>query len=292
MSSRLQIWWKAIRPKTLLISIAPVLVATALSFHLQGEILWHISLLALLCALGIQIATNLFNDAIDFKKGTDHAGRIGPQRAAQQGWLTPKAIFTAAICMLLVTIAVAIPLVLKGGRPILLVGLTSLLLTYLYTGGPLPLSYTGISEIFVLVFFGWIAVLGVVFLQTSMWPLEAWIAGTEIGLFACGLQGINNLRDIEGDTRTDKKTFAVRFGIRASRTSISIFFLLPFILNFFWWQKGNIAAALWPLISLPFIFILIFKLWKTDPSPIYNQFLWQGARLQFLFALLLAGGLL
>lgn len=292
MSSQLQIWGKAIRPKTLPASIAPVLVATSLSQHLRGEILWHISLLALLCALGIQIATNLFNDAIDFTKGNDNADRIGPQRAAQQGWLTPKNLFTAAVCVIFATIGLAIPLVLKGGLPILLIGLVSLLLTYLYTGGPFPLSYTGVSEIFVLIFFGWTAVLGVVFLQTATWPVEGWIAGTEIGLFACGLQGINNLRDIEADTRSGKKTFSVRFGIRAARVAISIFFLLPYFLNCFWWQNGDIVATLLPLVSLPIPCILISKLWKTEPSPIYNRFLWLGARLQFLFALLLAGGLL
>lgn len=280
------------RPKTWTASIAPVLVATALSWHLRGEILWHISFLAMFCALGIQIATNLLNDALDFLKGNDNADRIGPKRAAQQGWLTPKALFTAAVFVILATIAMAIPLVLKGGLPILIIGGVSLLMTYLYTGGPLPLSTTGVSEIFVLVFFGWCAVLGVVFLQTLTWPIEGWIAGTEIGLFACGLQGINNLRDIEADIRVHKKTFPVRFGIRAARVAISIFFLLPYVFNCFWWHSGDVAAFLLPFFGLPITFVLISKLWKTNPSPIYNRFLWFGALLQILFALLLTGGFL
>lgn len=279
------------RPKTWTASIAPVLVATALSRHLRGEILWHISFLAMFCALGIQIATNLLNDALDFLKGNDNADRIGPKRAAQQGWLTPKALFTAAVFVILATIALAIPLVLKGGLPILLIGGVSLLMAYLYTGGPLPLSNTGVSEIFVLVFFGWCAVLGVVFLQTLTWPIEGWIAGTEIGLFACGLQGINNLRDIEADTRVHKKTFPVRFGLAAARIEIGLFLLLPYVFNFYWMKAGKTSAALLPLISLPFTLFVLKQLRGRKPSPLHNRILWSVARTQLFFALLLSGGL-
>lgn len=292
MGSTLKIWWHVIRPKTLTAAIAPVLVSTALSFSLQENIQWRLSLLAMLCSLGIQITTNLFNDVIDFLKGSDGPERIGPARAAQKGLLSSKQIFSAAFLMILITTLLAIPLVQAGGWPIFILGVTSLFLTYFYTGGPFPLSYTGISEIFVLFFFGVVAVMGVVFLQTGGWPIAALIAGLEIGFFACGFQGINNLRDITADTQANKKTFAVRFGIKAARFEMTLFFLLPYFLNGYWMADSNVIATFLPAASLPITLHLIIKLWKTEPSPLYNRFLWLGAQIQLFFALLLSGGFL
>ena len=141
--SKVTAWIQAFRPKTLTAAVVPVVVGSAVAFAQTGALNKSISLLALFGALFIQIATNLFNDALDFKKGADTEERLGPQRATQMGWMTYKQVIIAGCVFLVLALACGIPLVFRGGEAIIIIGMVSMLMAYAYTGGPLPLAYLG-----------------------------------------------------------------------------------------------------------------------------------------------------
>ena len=193
-------------------AIAPVTVGTVLGAQLAGA--WRIDLavFALLSCLALQIATNLFNDAIDHEKGADTEKRLGPRRVTASGDLSSRQVMWAALVVLGVSCLCALPLWLDRGWPIIAIGIPSLYLCYGYTGGPVPLAYRGLGDLFVLVFFGWVAVIGSCFLQTGRFDPEAVLLGTQIGLLSVALIAINNLRDHEEDAETGKRTLTVRFG--------------------------------------------------------------------------------
>ena len=282
----------AARPKTLTAALVPILAGTALTKCLGFSVQIWISGLALLASFFIQIGTNFVNDAIDFKKGADTEARIGPQRVTQSGIFSYRTVMSmAGICFFLALLC-GIPLVIHGGLPILLIGLLSLFFGYAYTGGPFPLAYLGLGDIFVVLFFGLIAVGGLVFLQIGEWLDESLMLGLQIGLHATVLICINNLRDIEGDVLVGKKTLAVRFGKSFARTEIATLCFLPFLLNIFWLNRGIYLAAALPFLVLPLAARLCFLIFKTEPGPIYNQFLAKAAGLHLLFGILLSLGFL
>ena len=281
----------AIRPKTLTAAIVPIMVAASLVYMQQHKLQWWVVVCALLSAIFIQIATNFFNDAIDFKKGADTDQRIGPQRVTQSGLMSSKAVFWWAIGFCLLALMFGVPLVYKGGWVIVGIGLISLFLAYGYTGGPYPLAYKGLDDFFVIIFFGLIAVGGVYYLLVETWNLDALIAGLQCGLLATVLIAINNLRDIEQDKLVDKKTLPVRFGATFAKVEILLLIISTYLLNLYWWSVYNLIwVSILPLITLPLAFFLIFKLLKTKPSKIYNKFLALSALLQILFCFLLSLG--
>jgi 1,4-dihydroxy-2-naphthoate octaprenyltransferase len=287
----MKVWIEAARPKTLIAAVAPILVGTSLAAAQGHALRWHLSVFALLSALFIQIATNLFNDAIDFKKGTDNEERVGPRRITQSGLLSPKAVMAGAFVACAIAALFAIPLLLQGGAVILGIGLVSLFFAYAYTGGPFPLAYLGLGEIFVILFFGFTAVMGVYFLQTDQFDRVAALAGLQIGLLATVLLAINNLRDVEGDRKTQKNTLAVRFGQSFGRWEIAFLCFAPFVLGFAWFEFGHRWAALLPLVCLPRAILVTRGVFKNSPGPVYNAFLGQGAQLQLAFGVLMSIGL-
>lgn len=284
-------WFLASRPKTLTASLVPVLTGTALAFHKIGGVQWIFSLYALLVALFIQIGTNLVNDALDFKKGADNKDRLGPKRVTQSGLLSMKAVMRGGILCFAVSMLFAIPLIFKGGIPLLCILLLSLLCGYLYTGGPYPLAYHGLGDFFVLVFFGFVATGAVDYIQTGSVGLTTLLAGGQVGLLSCVMIAINNLRDIKSDLSAGKLTLAARFGIRFGRLEITLLILLPFALNLLWLLAGSPQTAVYPLFLFPTALFLIRNIWNHDPSPVYNYFLGLAALLHFLFGLLLSLGL-
>lgn len=283
----LKSWFLATRPRTLLVSLPPILAACGLAARNTGHLNWTLALCAFFCILGIQIATNLFNDALDFKKGTDGEGRMGPKRMTQEGALSFKQVMLSGCLSLGVALIFAIPLIRAGGWPLAVVFALSAACAYLYTGGPWPLSYTGVSDFFVLLFFGWVATGAVYYLFAASLDFSPLLAGTQIGLLATVPHAINNLRDFATDARANKKTLAVRFGIRFARNEITWLSLTPFLLGLLWLEKGDFLAAALPIIALPPILSNLFSVWQTDPSPAYNQFLAKSALCQLLFGCLL-----
>ena len=162
--SPLAAWWLATRPRTLVAGLVPVAVGSGLAIR-DGVFAPLAAAAALVGALLIQIGTNLVNDYFDFKRGADTADRLGPPRATQQGWLTPRAVFTGAMVCFALAFCVGLYLVWLAGWPLVVIGLSSLAAGYLYTGGPYPLAYNGLGDVFVLVFFGFVAVGGTYYVQ-------------------------------------------------------------------------------------------------------------------------------
>jgi 1,4-dihydroxy-2-naphthoate octaprenyltransferase len=292
----MQSWILATRPKTLTASLVPILVASALAKSMGQVHGWWISACALCCAFFIQIATNLFNDAIDFKKGADTEKRIGPQRVTQSGLLSPRQVMAAAYFCLGVAALSGIPLVLTGGWPIVGLGLVCLFLAYGYTGGPFPLAYRGLGDLFVLLFFGLAAVGGVYFLQTGRIDADSWVASIQIGLLATVLIAINNLRDREGDRLVGKRTLAVRLGVKLARWEIVLLCFLPFLLNLYWLRWNWLWVTLLPLLSLPLAWkicgAILSKPVDAAPGTEYNRYLAQAAGLHLVFGVLWSLGCL
>jgi 1,4-dihydroxy-2-naphthoate octaprenyltransferase len=278
----------ACRPKTLSAAVVPVLVGAAVTHFLGYRVDAGIAWCALLSASLIQIGTNLFNDALDFEKGADSHTRLGPQRATHMGWFTPRQVkWAASWCYLLATLA-GIPLVLRGGWPIVLVGLASLLSGYLYTGGPQPLAYVGLGDIFVMIFFGLVAVMGTVYLLSGHWLTAALVAGLQVGALATVLIAINNFRDMISDRASGKKTLPARFGPWFARGEIAFMFLLAFGLLFYWPQRHPAYLLLFlPSVSLAIIVVL--GAWFSEPSEKMNRLLHFAALAQMTFGLALAG---
>ncbi len=283
---------QAVRPKTLSAAVVPVLVATALvkAFHF-GVRPW-ISVVAVLSAVLIQIGTNFVNDALDFEKGADGEGRLGPMRATHQGWLTKQQVMMAAFGCFAGALLLGVPLVVEGGWPIVAIGLLSLAMGYAYTGGPFPLAYVGLGDLFVILFFGLIAVGGVFFLQTQVMDPAALIAGLQVGLLATVLIAINNLRDLDQDRLVNKKTLAVRLGPHLGRMEVVLLVSLCFGLQLYW-LRHDFTLAFWlPWAALPLAVKVIWTLITTPASRAYNPLLAQAAFVHMLFGILLSIGLI
>jgi 1,4-dihydroxy-2-naphthoate octaprenyltransferase len=287
-------WILAARPKTLAAAFTPIFVATALSIAVLrdfgGKISWTFSISAFFASIFIQIGTNLINDAIDFKKGADTEKRIGPTRVTQGGMLLPKQVLAGGFFSFFIAILISLPIIFHGGIPILMIGAISLICGYLYTGGPYPLAYVGLGELFVILFFGLAAVLGVFYLQTGGISLFSVIAGLQIGLLATVLISINNFRDYVGDKAVNKKTLAARFGKKFARIEILLLYLFAYLLNIFWYYNGYFLVSILPLVTLPLAIKVIKGVMTNDPSPLFNKYLGMSAFIQILFGVLMGIG--
>ncbi len=280
-------WILAARPRTLGAAVVPVLAGAALAFG-AGSFDPLATLLIVICAVLMQIATNYFNDAIDHAKGADTAERLGPTRVTSSGLLAPRTVMRGGGVCLAVAVVLSIPLVLHGGWPILVIGVLSLFFAYAYTGGPFPLAYLGLGEIFVVLFFGLIAVAGTFYLNTLAWSAEALLAGLQIGLHSSVLLAVNNLRDIESDRAANKRTLAARFGLTFARRENAALIMTPFIFGIAWLPLGYLWAFLLPVMTLPLAWWLARACLAASPDRSVNQLLAQAAALHAAFGLLLA----
>ena len=278
-------WLLAARPKTLSAAIVPVLIGSALAAHEPPAITWWVFWCALIGAVLIQIATNLINDAIDFKKGADTAERLGPVRVTQAGLIAPRTVMTAAYVCLAGAALCGIPLIARGGWPMLAIGVVSILMAYAYTGGPYPLAYRGLGEIFVLLFFGFIAVGGTFYAHSLQLTVGALLAGFAAGSLATVLIVINNLRDVDGDRRSDKRTTVVRFGERFARAEIVFFALAPFLAVALIGRTGLLAT----LLALPLAIAVIVMVMRSRGAQL-NRCLGLAGALQWAFGILFVLG--
>lgn len=283
-------WLLAIRPKTLSLAVVPILAGTALAWSEQQYFSAGPFTAALLAALLIQVGTNLHNDAADFERGTDTPDRLGPKRATAEGWMTAKQVHSGALASFTGALLLGVYLVWVGGWPIMLLGLLSLAAGYAYTGGPRPIAYTPLGELFVLLFFGLAAVGGSYYLQTLGLSISALVAGCAIGLPAAAVLLVNNYRDMETDRRAGKLTLTTHIGRSASRLLYALLLLLPLLLSISL-LSGGIHRWL-PWLALPMALILIRQLWTMPIGPELNRLLARTARYQVLFGVLLALALL
>lgn len=274
----------ATRPKTLPAALVPVWVGCALAWHLTGQIDWGLAVATLLSALCIQIATNLFNDAVDADKGADTEARLGPTRVTASGLLPRRTVVGGALIFLGLACLFSLPLIDARGWVIVAIGMPSLYLSYGYTGGPFPLAYRGMGELFVILFFGLVAVGGTVFVQTGTWGWEPLVLGLQVGLLSAVLIAINNLRDVEEDRKSGKRTLVVRFGPRAAQLMIRLMVMTALFLTI----AGHFYGVRWFfLLSLVWaaLGVRILRLVEAHPpGPIYNRFLAMAALQLILFA--------
>jgi 1,4-dihydroxy-2-naphthoate octaprenyltransferase len=209
-------WLLAARPRTLPAAAAPVVMGTAIA---AGDHALHVpaALTALAGALLIQIGTNYANDYFDGVKGTDTPTRLGPRRATASGLVAPAVMRRAFVIAFALAGVAGAWLVWRAGWPIAVIGVLSVLSGLLYTGGPRPLGYVGLGDLFVLVFFGPVATGGTYYVQALAWSEAALLAGLAPGLLGVALLTVNNLRDVVGDEQAGKRTLAVRFGPRFAK---------------------------------------------------------------------------
>jgi 1,4-dihydroxy-2-naphthoate octaprenyltransferase len=281
----------AIRPRTLSLAITPVLLGTALAWADGSGRDWLAFLAALGCALLIQIATNLHNDAADFERGTDVEGRIGPLRVAAAGWVSAARLKRATFACLGAALALGVFLVERGGWPILVAGLASLGAAWAYSGGPRPISHSAWGEAFVLLFFGLVAVAGSHWLQSAQPALEAWLAGATVGLPAAAVLLVNNYRDLEGDCRAGRCTLVARLGRARARRVYALLMLLPYA-GVLALALGGRPGALWALLALPLAWRLVRALGAQPPGAWLNAHLAATAQACSLLGGLLAVGVL
>jgi 1,4-dihydroxy-2-naphthoate octaprenyltransferase len=288
-SEYIKAWVLTTRPKTLILSVFPFLIGTIIAMTKVPRVNWLLMVSAILSALFIQIGTNFINDVYDFKNKADKPTRLGPKRGIQSGILTSPQVFLGALSAFAIALLFGIPLVLKGGFIISLILLISVACGYLYTGGPKPLAYNGLGEVFVIIFFGIVSTTAAFFLQTGYVDATIVLVSLQLGAFATLPIAINNLRDIKDDALADKKTLAVRFGKSFARVEITILAFLPFLLGFCF---ENVFITFIPWLTLPLCFAITRQIWNTEPSVVYNIFLGQSIVLYILFSSLLTVGFL
>ena len=282
---QLTLWLEATRPKTLVLSIAPVLIGTSYGYY-KGSFNLLTFFVTLLSSLLIQIGTNLANDYFDFLKGADTSERTGPRRMTQSGLISVAHMKLATFLTFSVVALLSIYMTSIGGPIFTLLSAIAIACGILYTGGPKPLGYLGLGEFFVLVFFGPVGAAGAAYLQTLSFSWEAVILGLTPGFLSSAVLIINNYRDIEQDRKANKKTLAVRFGPLFSKIEYTSFILLGCLLPlaYGWWLS---AFALIPA------FIPIKALWRgsgrdSELPPIFAQ----TAQICLLASALLAFGLI
>jgi 1,4-dihydroxy-2-naphthoate polyprenyltransferase len=286
-------WLLAARPKTLPAAIAPVLIGTAIAYA-DGKGHPLSAILAAICALLIQIGTNYANDYFDFVKGTDAPTRLGPTRATASGWVSPQAMKRAFLLVFGLAALAGIPLLTRGGWPALLIGASCIAAGILYTGGPFPLGYNGLGDLFVFLFFGLVAVGGTYYVQVLETNKAVLLAAVAPGLLSTAILTVNNLRDVENDRIAGKRTIPVLFGAAFGRGEY-LFCLLgacigtPLALVVFKLAPFPVMAA---SVSLLFSIQPLRTLFRETPGVVYNHVLAQTGRLLLIYSILFSIGIL
>jgi 1,4-dihydroxy-2-naphthoate polyprenyltransferase len=282
--------WAAIRPKTLGISLVPVCVGSSLAWA-EGHG-WQPTpmLLALCCALLIQIGTNLHNDAADSLRGVDLPGRLGPLRVTAAGWASAQSVLRAARLCWLTAVVMGAELVRQGGWPILVMGLASLVAAWSYSGGRHPVSHSAWGELLVLVFFGWVAVAGSHWLQASQASWNSGLAGAVLGLPASAVLLINNLRDRQTDLAAGRRTLASRLSLKQARQLHHALIGMPFaLLSVLAWRTHAFVLLGW--LALPLAIRAAREMASRPPGAWLNEALARAAALSLLLGALLSLGL-
>lgn len=284
-------WMLAIRPKTLLASICPVIVGTALAIADKG-FKFLPALAALICSILLQIGVNLANDYFDYIKGIDTSERMGPIRVTYSG-LIPAPHVKWAMGMTFGLVAViGMYLVTVGGWPILTAGTASILAALAYSGGPYPLASHGLGDLFVFVFFGLVAVCGTYYVQSLQLNIIVLYAALPIGLLITAILVVNNLRDILTDQKAGKNTLAVRIGERGAKIEFVLLLAGAYAVPVILFIAGKVSIfALLPLLSLPMALSLSRTVYRKE-GRVLNKGLAGTAQLSLIYSLLFSAGLI
>jgi len=285
-------WVLAARVPTLPVAVAPVLVGTAAAIHL-GQVHPWAAAGALVVALSVQVGTNFSNDVFDFVRGADTPSRRGPARATVSGLLTPKQVATGASLCFAVAGLVGLAFAVRYGWPVVVVGALVIAAAVGYTGGPWPLGYHGLGEIFVFLFFGVVAVVGTAYVQTGATSALAVAASVPVGLLATAVLVVNNLRDIDTDRAAGKRTLAVRIGERGTKALYLGCLIGAGVAPAFMRAAGLVGAWFWlPWLAVPLGSALARAVVGHAEAMALNRSLRKTVELHLLFGMLLAASVL
>ncbi|HEX2853001.1 MAG TPA: 1,4-dihydroxy-2-naphthoate polyprenyltransferase [Opitutaceae bacterium] len=287
--SRFQIWFGAARPRTLPAAVAPVLVGAALAWR-DGVFSAGAVVLCLGFALLVQIGTNFANDYYDFIKGADTAARVGPQRAVAAGLVSPLVMKRAMGTVFLAAFLVGLGLLAWGGPWLLAVGIASIVCGAAYTGGPCPLGYLGLGDIFVFLFFGLVAVCTTYFVQAGSVTFDAVLAATGIGALAANILVVNNYRDVETDAAAGKRTLVVRFGRGFARAQFAVSLILALLIPFGLIAGGQRWTVLLPLLLAPLAWRHVRRLRESKTPAELIALLGDTGKFLALYAVLFSAG--
>jgi 1,4-dihydroxy-2-naphthoate octaprenyltransferase len=283
-------WILACRPATLTAAVVPVAVGSACARSAGGFRVGP-ALAALLGAVCIQIGTNLANDVFDFEKGADTHARLGPTRAVQAGLLSASQVRSGMIVAFSLATLFGLYLWNVAGLAVVAIGVASVASGIAYTGGPYPLGYHGLGDVFVILFFGFVAVCGTAFVQAGHVPALAWGAAIPVGSLATAILCINNLRDLDTDAKAGKRTLVVRFGRGFGLVEYAALLALAYLAPVLLLSVGLTTPwALLPILTLPLGVRLVREVTRGHGAAL-NSCLVGTAQLLLVYGLLLAAGL-
>lgn len=287
-----QRWGLAIRPKTLTAAVAPVIVGWGVAYT-TGYFHWGAALAAMFVSIMIQIGTNLVNDVVDFSKGADTEARTGPLRVTQTGLLTPRQVWSGVIVTFGLAVLAGFYLAWIAGWPVLILGALCLLSGIGYTAGPFPLAYHGLGDLFVLLFFGFAAVVGTVFVVGAEIPLLAWFAAMAAGVLTVNILVVNNIRDIETDRAAGRKNIPVVFGRKAAEWEFALMLVIAYAIPpILTCKQVSSPWVLLSLLTLPQGIRIWGRLRSGQSGQALNPLLGQTAQLLLRFCVLFTIGLL
>jgi 1,4-dihydroxy-2-naphthoate octaprenyltransferase len=292
-SGSFRAWAAAVRPRTLLVAISPVLVGSALGLAQAGAIDVVAAFLVLGSAVLVQVATNMQNDVgYTVRRGESSGTRTGLPRATANGWLSVREVRVGIVLIGMVAFGLGLALAAYRGWPVLVIGAASLTAALAYMGGPKPIAYTPFGELTVFVFFGLVAVTGTQWVLTGSFGLVTFLASMAIGGLAAAALAVNNHRDREHDRLVGRRTFAVVFGAAGSRRLYGALLLGPFLIVPVMAVCAEAATLLLPLLLMPVAFRLLRDFARCSPGIAFNRILFQTFRLELWFAVLLSVGAL
>lgn len=279
----LKAWLLAARPKTLSAALIPVATATALAFS-NHTLQWKPALLCALFAMLMQIASNFINDLFDYNKGTDNEERLGPKRACAQGWITPRAMRIGIALTLIVACSVGCVLITYGGWWLIGLGAACVVFAFLYTTF---MSYHGLGDVLVWVFFGFVPVIGTYYVQAGTLHSDVWLLSAACGLCVDTLLVLNNYRDRETDAKSGKRTIVVLFGERFGSLAYLLQGIMAYLCVAFLSLNGNMWLAILPAFYLLPHYLTWRKMVQINHGLELNRILGFTSRNMLTFALLI-----
>ena len=285
-------WMLAARPKTLTGAAVPVMIGLSLAYadlRASGSFCWFPAVLCMLFAFVMQIDANFINDYFDFVRGNDDETRLGPKRACAQGWVSSDAMRLAIIITTSLACIIGLPLVYYGGLEMILIGLVCVVFCFLYTTS---LSYLGLGDVLVIVFFGIVPVCIPYYIETHRMTVQVVVASLACGLVIDTLLVVNNYRDIDNDRRAKKNTLCVRMGAGLSRYFYLALGVLAFLMGAIYVCGGHFMAVLLPAVYLLMHYSAYRKMVRIDHGSELNSVLGDTARNMFIYGLLVSIGIL
>jgi 1,4-dihydroxy-2-naphthoate octaprenyltransferase len=287
---KFQSWLLASRPKTLLASVVPVIVGSALAIGESKFVLLY-SVIALLCSTLIQTGTNFVNDLYDFLSGADNEDRKGPTRVLASGYISVKEMKIGSVLVFLLAFLLGLYLVYVGGKVVLIIGVLSIIAGIAYTAGPFPLAYNGLGDVFVFLFFGIVGTAGTYYVQTQNFSLLSLLASIPVGALITNILVVNNYRDIEEDRAANKHTLAVLLGKNFTRFQYIFLLVISFLIPLFLFLEFSFSYWVFlPYLTLPIAFNLVKMLFTLKGLEL-NKTLEISAKLSAIFGILFSIGL-